>query len=114
MDVKTDKKSGAFGVFLLGFAFSFGWTPCVGPILAAILTLSAGSGSALYAGFLMFLYSLGLAIPFVVISIFSSTILGKIRGLNKHLNKIKFVGGLIIVIMGILLMTGNLNLLIIN
>jgi len=109
--VKANKNTGFFSVFLLGLVFSFGWTPCVGPILAAVLGLTAGSGSVAYGGLMMLVYSLGLAIPFVVISLFSSTILTKIKGIHKHLDKIKFVGGLIIAIMGILLMTGNLNIL---
>jgi len=109
--VEANKNTGLLSVFLLGLVFSFGWTPCVGPILAAVLSLTATQGSAAYGGFMMFVYSLGLAIPFVVISLFSSTILTKVKAINKHLNKIKFIGGLIIVIMGILLMTGNLNIL---
>ena len=109
--VEANKNTGLLSVFLLGLVFSFGWTPCVGPILAAVLSLTATQGSAAYGGFMMFVYSLGLAIPFVVISLFSSTILTKVKAINKHLDKIKFIGGLIIVIMGILLMTGNLNIL---
>ena len=111
VNVKTNKNTGYFSVFLLGLVFSFGWTPCVGPILAAVLSLTASQGSAAYGGFMMLIYSLGLAIPFLIISIFSATLLTKVKAINKHLDKIKFIGGLIIVIMGILLMTGNLNLL---
>jgi cytochrome c-type biogenesis protein len=111
INVDASKQSGLMRVFFLGFAFSLGWTPCVGPILAAVLSLTASSGNAGYGGLLMFVYSLGLAIPFLVISLFSTVLLSRIKHIHKHLDKLKMVGGIIIVIMGILLMTGNLNIL---
>ena len=104
-------KRDALGIFLLGFTFSFGWTPCIGPVLAAILGLSAGSGTAFYGGFLMAVYSLGFAIPFVILALFSQMLLSKIKKLNNHLDKIKIVSGIVIIIMGILLMTNNFNML---
>lgn len=104
-------KNGVLGTFLLGFSFSFGWTPCIGPILAAVLGLSASGGQALYGVWLMFIYSLGLMLPFLVIAIFSDILLRHVSKLNKHLGKIKAVGGVIIIIMGILLMNNSLNLI---
>lgn len=111
LNIERADRRDALGIFLLGFTFSFGWTPCIGPVLAAILGLSAGSGTALYGGFLMAVYSLGFAIPFLILSIFSELLLSKLNILKKHLNKIKIVSGIVIVLMGILLMTNNLNTL---
>lgn len=95
--------------YLLGLTFSFAWTPCVGPVLGAVLVISAGGGQAFYGAFLMLLYTLGLAIPFLVFAIFTNYILGKFEWIEGHLGTIKFIGGLLIVLMGLLLMTRNLN-----
>lgn len=104
------KNRGEFlSTYLLGITFSFGWTPCVGPVLGAVLVVSAGGGQALYGAGLMAIYSIGLAIPFLVIAILSKLILNKLSSVEKHLPKIKIVGGFLIVIMGLLLMTENLT-----
>jgi cytochrome c biogenesis protein CcdA len=95
----------------LGLAFSFGWTPCVGPVLAAILGLAAGGGTAFYGAFLMAVYSLGFAVPFVILALFSEAVLGRIKWINRHLETIKVIGGVLIILMGILLMTNNINML---
>lgn len=105
------RKNDALGVFLLGLAFSFGWTPCVGPVLAAILSLAAGGGAAPYGAALMAVYALGFSVPFLILSLFSDVLLYKIKLLNRHLPKIKIAGGLLIVFMGILLMTNRLHAL---
>ncbi len=107
--LKRTRKSDVIGSYLLGFTFSFGWTPCVGPVLAAVLGLSAKEGSAVYGGFLMMVYSLGLMIPFLIMAIFSDYLLKRVRGLYKHMGKIKIVGGVLIILMGILLMTNNIT-----
>lgn len=110
LDLKRSRKEDIIGTYLLGLTFSFGWTPCIGPILGAVLSLSASKGQAAYGAFLMFIYTLGLLIPFLLLSIFSNTLLDKLKGIKKHLGKIKVIGGIIIVLMGILLMTNNLNI----
>lgn len=110
--IQRSRKSDFVGAYLLGFTFSFGWTPCVGPVLAAVLGLSASEGSAAYGGFLMLIYSIGLMIPFLIMAVFSDYLLSRIRGLYKHMNKIKIVGGILIILMGILLMTNNVTSLV--
>jgi cytochrome c-type biogenesis protein len=109
LSLKRSRKADYFGSYLLGLTFSFGWTPCIGPVLAAVLGLSASEGSIAYGGVLMAIYSLGLMIPFLLVAIFSETLLVKIKGIYKHMGKIKVVGGLIIIVMGVLLMTNQVG-----
>lgn len=109
MDLERSRRGDYLGSFLLGLTFSFGWTPCIGPVLGAILGLSATSSRPLYGGFLMAFYSFGFLIPFLVLSLFSDILLTKVKMLNRHLGKIKIAGGAIIILMGILLMTDNLG-----
>lgn len=110
VNLKRSGKRDILGTYLLGFTFSFGWTPCIGPILGAVLGLSASEGQAIYGAFLMFIYALGLLIPFMILSIFSDFLLTHVKKINKHMGAIRFIGGIIIVIMGFFLMTNNLNL----
>jgi len=109
VEVEKSSRGGILGAYLLGLTFSLGWTPCVGPVLATVLGLASGNGSALYGGFLMMIYSAGLALPFILVSLFAGFFLTKFKKINKHLGKIRVVGGILIVIMGILLMTNSLN-----
>lgn len=111
VEFKRSGKNDVLGVFLLGFTFSFGWTPCIGPVLGAILGLAANGNRPLYGGIMMGVYSLGFLIPFLILALFSDVLLKKVRFLNRHLDKIKVVGGIIIIMMGVLLMTDNLNLI---
>ncbi|WP_386686633.1 MULTISPECIES: cytochrome c biogenesis CcdA family protein [unclassified Lonepinella] len=110
VEIKTSGKSSSIEAFVLGLTFSLGWTPCIGPVLASILALSSNDGSALYGAAMMFVYVLGLATPFIVFSFFSDTLLKKAKSMNKHLNKFKMVGGILIILMGILLITNNLHI----
>ncbi|WP_434751509.1 cytochrome c biogenesis CcdA family protein [Paenibacillus amylolyticus] len=103
------RRGGYIGAFLLGLTFSFGWTPCIGPVLAAILGIAAGEGSPAYGGFLMLLYTLGLAIPFLLLSVFSDFAIKRIRRVNKYMGVIKIGSGCILIVMGLLLMTDRLN-----
>ena len=109
VEVKTEGKSASFEAFFLGLTFSLGWTPCIGPILASVLALSGEEGAALYGAAMMLVYVLGLATPFVLFSLFSQELLKRTKALNKHLGKFKIVSGLLIIVMGILLITNNLQ-----
>ena len=109
VEVKTEVKSASFEAFFLGLTFSLGWTPCIGPILASVLALSGDEGSALYGAAMMLVYVFGLATPFVLFSLFSQELLKRTKALNKHLGKFKIVGGLLIIVMGVLLITNNLQ-----
>ncbi len=103
------QQGGYIGAFLLGLTFSFGWTPCIGPALAAVLSIAAGEGSPVYGGFLMLLYTLGLALPFLLLSVFSEFILRSFRRLYRYMGAIKIASGCMLILMGILLMTDRLN-----
>jgi cytochrome c-type biogenesis protein len=97
------KKVTALNSFLLGMAFSAGWTPCIGPILSSILIYASSSQTVWLGGGLLAVYSLGMAIPFLLTTLFISYISKYLSKLNKHLNKISIVSGTLLVIMGILI-----------
>lgn len=111
VEIKQSGRGGIIGSYLLGLTFSLGWTPCVGPVLATVLGLASSNGSALYGGFLMMIYSAGLALPFILVSLFAGFFMKKFKKINKHLGKIRIAGGILIIIMGILLMTNSLNVI---
>ncbi len=104
-----NKGVGIIKIFLTGLAFSLGWTPCVGPILGAVLLTSATAGQALYGGFLMMVYALGLALPFIILAIASGSLLAHFSKMEKHLGMIKKIGGVLIVLMGLALMANQLT-----
>lgn len=110
VDIKGKENDSIWGAFLLGFTFSLGWTPCVGPILASILFISSGGGNPYYGALMMFIYVLGLATPFVILSLSSKYVLTKVSAIKKHLGIMKKIGGLLIIIMGILLLTDKLSI----
>lgn len=97
--------------FTVGSAFGFGWSPCIGPILGFALTLAVNSNTALQGAFLLLIFSLGLAIPFLVTAWAGGILLSKLRKINKYLNLISIIGGLFLILMGILLLTDNLHII---
>ncbi|MCZ8513697.1 cytochrome c biogenesis protein CcdA [Paenibacillus filicis] len=100
-------KKGYIGSFLLGLAFGTGWTPCVGLALSSILLL-AGSSETLYQGiFLLSVYSLGLGVPFLIISLLLTYSLNIVKKINKILPYLSVINGWIMVVMGLLLFTGQ-------
>lgn len=98
--------------FLLGLTFSFAWTPCVGPVLGSVLTLAASGGSGAWQGAgLMLVYTLGLALPFLLLALTSSYVLKHFRKLHPYLGILKKVGGFLIIVMGFLVLFGNASIL---
>ena len=106
-------RTGALGTFLMGVSFSIGWTPCIGPVLASVLALSATGGTAWYGAYMMLIYTLGLMLPFliiVILKIAASAVLDKqLAKAKKHLTLIKRIGGALIVIIGLLIMFNQVN-----
>lgn len=103
------KRGKPINSFILGLAFGAGWTPCVGPILGSILTLAAASATVFQGTFLLFIFSLGLALPFLVVAAGVGSALHYIEKLNKYLSFISVVGGLFLIFLGILLLTNKLD-----
>ena len=97
---------GPAGAVPLGMAFAFGWTPCIGPVLASILTLAAGTGSSIAGAGLLVLYSLGLGIPFVAIGLGYQRLGGSVAFLRDHGRAIERLSGLLLVLVGLGYMTG--------
>jgi len=92
--------------FLVGFAFGFGWTPCIGPILSAILAIAATYGSPLKGTILLTFYSLGIAVPFLISGLFINIFFVFFSKLRKHLRKVEIFAGTFLLLLGILLLTG--------
>ncbi len=109
LNLKRSYKSDVLGSYLLGFTFSFGWTPCIGPVLGSIIGLASTSDTAYFGALMMLTYSLGLAIPFLIISLFSDVLLTRASGMKKHMKKFKIVGGILIILMGVLMIAGQVN-----
>ncbi|WP_188995566.1 cytochrome c biogenesis CcdA family protein [Paenibacillus nasutitermitis] len=108
INTNTSKK-GNVSSFILGLAFGSGWTPCVGLALSSILLL-AGSSETLYRGmFLLFFYSIGLGIPFLILSLMLTYSLGILKKINRWLPVLSVINGWILVGMGLLLFTGQLQ-----
>lgn len=101
--------SGPLGAYLLGLAFAFGWTPCIGPILGAILTVSAVSATATDGIVLLSLYSLGLGIPFLLAAIFTQTLMGSLPRMRRAGRVLQIAAGAIMILMGLAMMTGQMT-----
>tara|TARA_R110002110_G_scaffold180980_1_gene387087 strand:- start:135 stop:869 length:735 start_codon:yes stop_codon:yes gene_type:complete len=102
-------RAGWLGAYFVGLAFAFGWTPCVGPVLAGILFMAGAEDSMSRGAFLLAAYAAGIGIPFLLAAIFSTAFLGFMARFRKNLGVVeKAMGGLLIVT-GILIMTGSMN-----
>ena len=95
---------------ILGFVFALGWTPCVGPIVGSILTLAAASATVKEGAFLLFVFSLGLAIPFMIVAALISWFLKYLNRISGVLNIISIIGGAFLVFLGILMLTDSLSI----
>lgn len=103
------RPAGLLGAYAVGLAFAFGWTPCVGPVLAAILFVAGSEEDVLYGASLLGTYALGIGIPFIGAAIAFGAFSRFLRGFRRHLSAVeKGVGGLLVVT-GVLFITGSMN-----
>jgi cytochrome c-type biogenesis protein len=104
-----DKGGSAFGAYVLGLAFAFGWTPCLGPQLGAILSLAAMEGSASRGAFLLAIYAAGLGIPFLLVAAFFPRMQGLMGWMKRHMERIERIMGLLLWTIGLLMLTGGFS-----
>jgi len=101
-----DSGGSAFGAYVLGLAFAFGWTPCIGPQLGAILSLAASESSVARGTLLLGIYAAGLGIPFLLAAMFLTRSMALMNRMKRHMNLIEKVMGVLLLVVGIALITG--------
>ncbi|GGW28451.1 cytochrome C biogenesis protein CcdA [Gemmobacter lanyuensis] len=104
-----DQGGSALGAYLLGLAFAFGWTPCIGPQLGAILSLAANEASLTRGTLLLAVYALGLGVPFLLAALFIERAMGVMTRLKRHMRLIERSMGLLLLLVGVALVTGALS-----
>ncbi|MGR3614846.1 MAG: cytochrome c biogenesis CcdA family protein [Paracoccaceae bacterium] len=105
--IETGESGGsAFGAYILGLAFAFGWTPCIGPQLGAILSLAASESSVARGTFLLGIYAMGLGVPFLLAAIFLTRSIVLMNKLKRHMNLIEKIMGALLIFVGFMLVTG--------
>ena len=109
--IYTKKNSNIWFSFVVGMAFGFGWTPCIGPILGSILALASTEETIFQAVTLLTFYSLGLAIPFVLSGYLMQKFLIFSKNFRKNINLVSKIGGFILLLTGILILTNQLQIL---
>ncbi|ABN75919.1 cytochrome C biogenesis protein CcdA [Cereibacter sphaeroides] len=104
-----DRGGSAFGAYVLGLAFAFGWTPCIGPQLGAILTLAASEASIARGTTLLAIYAAGLGIPFLLVAAFFPRLTGVMGWMKRHMERIERIMGLLLWTIGLLMLTGGFS-----
>ena len=109
--IQTNISAGILSPILIGMAFAFGWTPCIGPILGSILVLASTEESLSKGILLLFFYSIGLALPFIFSGYLIQRFLIFSKNFKKNINKVSKIGGIILLITGLLIITNQLQAL---
>ncbi|MBC7476690.1 MAG: cytochrome c biogenesis protein CcdA [Pseudorhodobacter sp.] len=104
-----DNGGSAFGAYILGLAFAFGWTPCIGPILSAILSIAMQQGSVSRGAALLAVYALGLGIPFLLCAAFFPRLTPLMTFMKRHMQQIERIMGLMLWTIGLLMLTGGFS-----
>jgi len=105
----TASPTSVAGAYVMGLAFGFGWTPCVGPALAAILLVASGTGDLLRGGTLLLVYGLAMTLPFVVAALFAKTFLGWAARNRRYLGYVEKIMGLMLLVFAFLIATNSVN-----
>ncbi len=104
-----DKGGSSFGAYVLGLAFAFGWTPCIGPQLGAILSMAASEGNVTRGTLLLAVYAMGLGVPFLLVAAFLPRLTGLMGWMKRHMEQIERVMGLLLWTIGLLMLTGGFS-----
>ena len=104
-----NKPAGLVGSFILGLAVAFGWTPCVGPILASVLMVAASGDSVMYGTSLLGVYAAGLGIPFLAAALAVKPFMNFMKRFRQHMHKVEIVVGSLLVVTGVVIFTGDIN-----
>jgi cytochrome c-type biogenesis protein len=111
--VHTNRKpAGPLGAMVVGLAFAFGWTPCIGPILSGILTLAASKKTVWEGVQLLAVYSAGLGIPFLLTAVAINQFFAATAKIRKHYHAIELVSGALLIIIGVLIFTRRLSVIV--
>jgi cytochrome c-type biogenesis protein len=103
------RPAGLVGAFVVGLAFGFGWTPCIGPVLATVLLMAAQHDSPLYGVSLLSTYAAGMGLPFLAAAIAAGPFLRLMTGMRQHYRKVEIALGSILIVTGVLIATGWIN-----
>ncbi len=109
MKLTGSNKFGILGAFFMGVFFAFGWSPCIGPVLASVLLYASQQETATQGFLMLFAFSMGMGIPFLLAGALISAFTAFIKSFSKFFGVVEFVGGVLLVVLGILLATGNLE-----
>ncbi|MFD0858385.1 cytochrome c biogenesis CcdA family protein [Roseovarius aquimarinus] len=104
-----DRGGSAFGAYILGLAFAFGWTPCIGPQLGAILSLAASEASVAKGTALLSVYAIGLGLPFILVAAFLPRLTGVMGWVKRHMTRIERIMGLLLWTIGLMMLTGGFS-----
>ena len=109
VDAGETSNMSILGAYVVGLAFAFGWTPCVGPVLATILFTAAGADTAARGASLLFVYGVGMTAPFVLAALFVGPFMRWMAGFRRHLGVVEKVMGAFLVLFGVLIATNTIN-----
>jgi len=107
--IERQHPAGPIGSYVMGLAFAFGWTPCIGPVLAAILAVAGSEATVSHGALLLAAYSLGLGVPFLIAGLFAGAFMRFMGHFRGHLGTVEKVMGGLLVITGVLFITGNIS-----